>query len=104
MEINLATFISILSIIVAIFGVIIAYLGYQLKKNTTENNDIVKTATESAELKSDLGYIRRGVDDIKLDIKASEREMQRMNGRLIKVEESTKQAHKRIDEISRKGD
>jgi len=88
-----------IGIVVAVLGLVITYQAYQLNK-TKE----VKTDTqESAELKAELGYIRKGVDDIRIDLKANERQMIALGERVTRVEESAKQAHKRIDNLE-KGD
>ena len=88
-----------IGIVVAVLGLVITYQAYQLNK-TKE----VKTDTqESAELKAELGYIRKGVDDIRIDLKANERQMIALGERVTRVEESAKQAHKRIDSLE-KGD
>ncbi|EKS8367521.1 hypothetical protein QC457_006355, partial [Bacillus cereus] len=51
--------------------------------------------------KAELGYIRKGVDDIRIDLKASEKQMVALGERVTRVEESTKQAHKRLDTIEK---
>jgi septal ring factor EnvC (AmiA/AmiB activator) len=86
-----------IGIVVAVLGLVITYQAYQLNK-TKE----VKTDTqESAELKAELGYIRKGVDDIRIDLKANEKQMVALGERITRVEESTKQAHKRIDNLEK---
>lgn len=96
MTVELGILISIASILIAALGVIIAYLTYQSKKNTSTKND----TKESAELKAGLDYIRKGVDDIRIDLKANEKQINHLSERVTRVEESSKQAHKRIDAIS----
>lgn len=46
-----------------------------------------------------LDSIGKGVDDIRIDLKANEKQMSRMNEQLIRVDESTKSADKRIDKL-----
>lgn len=48
---------------------------------------------------SKVDYIARGVDDIKLDLKDQARKIESQNERLIRVEESAKSAHKRLDKV-----
>jgi septal ring factor EnvC (AmiA/AmiB activator) len=84
-------------ILVSVLGVIIAYQGYQLNKQKQVKND----TQESAELKAELGYIRRGVDNIQIDLKANEKQIIALGERVTRVEESSKQAHKRIDAIEK---
>lgn len=57
---------------------------------------------KSGYLASDIGYIKAGIDDLKTELKAIKVEIAEISTRLARVEESTKQAHKRIDEIVKK--
>ena len=50
------------------------------------------------ELKADISYIKRGVEDIRIDMKATEKTIGDLSERVTRVEESSKQAHKRIDD------
>jgi len=85
-------------IVIAVAGLLLSYLSYQLAR-TKE----VKTDTqESAELKAELGYIRKGVDDIRIDLKANEKNIVALTERVAKVEESAKSAHRRIDVLEKK--
>ncbi|GIO22420.1 hypothetical protein [Oceanobacillus sp. J11TS1] len=96
MTIELGILISLASIFVAGLGVLIAYLTYQSKKSTSTKND----TKEGAELKAGLDYIRKGVDDIRIDLKANEKQINHLSERVTRVEESAKQAHKRLDSVS----
>lgn len=84
-------------VIISILSVIIAFLGYSLNRNKSIKAD----GQESAELKAELGHIRRGVDDIRIDLRANEKERIALGERVTRVEESTKQAHLRIDGIKK---
>lgn len=57
------------------------------------------TGEKNGYLASDIGYIKAGIDDLKTEVRALKSEMSELNMRLTRVEESTKQAHKRIDEL-----
>lgn len=78
-----------------VIGAVISYATFQRNRG----HDIRADTREEADTKAKLDYISRGVDDIKLDNKQRDREMLKMNERLIRVEESVKSAHKRIDGI-----
>ncbi|MGG0718660.1 hypothetical protein ABE096_13845 [Robertmurraya massiliosenegalensis] len=80
-------------VLISGLAVIIALLGYSLNKTKAIKSD----GKESAELKAELGYIRRGVDDIKIDLKANDKQIQALGERVTRIEESAKQAHKRLD-------
>lgn len=85
--------------IIAIGGLILSFLAYQfnVKKEIKSDN------RQDGEIKAQLGYISKGVDDIRIDLKANEKRIGDLGERVTRVEESAKQAHKRIDKIE-KGD
>lgn len=94
-------------ILISILGLIVAYQTYQLNKQKHEssqhrntNEDVKKDATDQAELRTELRYISTGVDNIRIDLKANEKQMIALGERVTRVEESAKQAHKRLDAIS----
>ncbi|RDV27796.1 hypothetical protein [Lysinibacillus capsici] len=91
MSIELSLFFGATGAFLGIVGVIVA-----MKKDSKNQG-----ATE-ASISSKVDYIVRGVDDIKLDFKDQARKIEAHNDRLIRVEESSKQAHKRLDKIEGK--
>jgi hypothetical protein len=86
---------ALLGAIGTVCSILFGYIGYQsgVKKNCEEEGK------ENGQLKADIGYIKRGVDDIRIDLKAQEKRVGELSERVTRVEESTKQAHKRIDEF-----
>lgn len=82
-----------IALICTILGVTISYLTFQRNKD----NAIRAETKEDAETKAKLDYISKGVDDIRLDMKLQDRKINDVIERVAKVEESTKSAHKRID-------
>lgn len=94
-------------ILISALGLVIAFQGFQLNKKKhqsdrqKEEKDDAKT---DAEIRAQLGYISKGVDDIRIDLKANERQMVALGERVTRVEESSKQAHKRLDNIENKGE
>lgn len=90
-----------LGILVSVLGLIVAYQGYQLNKQKTNTDETKQEASESAEIKAQLGYISKGVDDIRIDLKANEKQIGMLGERVTRVEESAKQAHKRIDKLEK---
>lgn len=79
------------TILISVMSLALAFLGYKLNKD--------KEKREEGEIKAQLAYIGKGVDDIRIDIKANERQVVALGERVTRVEESAKQAHKRLDEI-----
>lgn len=94
-------------VILTIFGLIIAFQGYQLNKQKHQREQVKEEkdgAKESAEVKAQLGYISKGVDDIRFDLKTNERQMVALGERVTRVEESTKSLQKRVDKIEGQGE
>ena len=50
---------------------------------------------------TELGYIKAGVDDLKRDNREIRGDLKTLDERVTRNEESTKQAHKRIDALSK---
>lgn len=61
-----------------------------------------KEGAEGGAIKQDVEYIKRGVDDIRIEQRAMRESMSELAERVTRVEESTKQAHKRIDRVEGK--
>lgn len=103
----------ILGISFPIISTILGILGYQLNKTNQrmkkqqleierqqkEKNEVRKDSIQEAKLETQLDYISKGVDDIRIDLRANEKERIALGERVTRVEESAKQAHKRIDKI-----
>ncbi|MEG0260729.1 MAG: hypothetical protein RR651_12730 [Lysinibacillus sp.] len=88
-----------IGVVVAVLSLVIAYMGYVLNKQ----KDIKSESQQDAQVSTQLQYISKGVDEIRIDLKANERQMVQYGERITRVEESTKQAHHRINGIT-KGD
>jgi flagellar biosynthesis component FlhA len=104
MTIEIGVLISILSLIIAFQGYALNKQKQQQDKNKSDTTEAKNDAKESAELKAQLGYISKGVDDIRIDLKANEKQMVAFGERVTRIEESAKQAHKRLDSIENKGE
>ena len=81
--------------IVGIVSLIISGINHtrnQKKDNTSEGKQDGIMLTE-------IGYIKAGIDDVKKDTREFRTEIQNLHDRIIRSEESCKQAHKRIDKL-----
>ena len=76
-------------------GVVFGFVGYR--------QGVKKENVETGTLLSDIGYIKSGVDDLKRKQETSDDRHFALAERVTKVEESSKQAHKRIDESIKNG-
>jgi septal ring factor EnvC (AmiA/AmiB activator) len=92
--------IPLLSVTVALVGLLIGFFTF----NRNRDKDVRNDASHSAVIQTKLETIDTGVRSIQIDLKANERRVSEAIERIIRVEESSKQAHKRIDHIENKGD
>lgn len=86
---------DLLAIASAVCAIVFGYLAFVRNKKHDDTEDGKASGTQI----SDIGYIKSGVDDIKAELKDQRKTNMEVVSRLTAVEESAKQAHKRIDEI-----
>ena len=87
-----------LTALVAVIGCLIGVIGFIRGTKKDGKTD----GQELASIKGNLDYIARGIDDIRLEQKDQARKIDSQNERLIRTEESTKSAHRRIDKLEGK--
>lgn len=90
---TIALICSLTSIASAVLGFLISFLTF--RKNNKK--DDVAEGQSKGVMASDIGYIKAGVDDLKRETADQRRTVGELGERVTRVEESTKQAHKRID-------
>lgn len=102
----LDTLLKILPIVSIICTLITLYI---LLRNTSKNDkkEDSSNVRRDAEIDIKLNMLLTGNESIKSNIKEIDNKFSKkfddVNERLIRVEESTKQAHKRIDDINKEG-
>ncbi|MEK4640343.1 hypothetical protein NST14_29990 [Bacillus sp. FSL W8-0519] len=84
-------------VLIAIASAFIGYMSYSLNRS----KEIKSDGRQGAETNAKLEYISKGVDDIRIDLKANEKQMIVLGERITRVEESSKQAHKRLDNVEK---
>ena len=88
---------SILSAVFGIGGLFFAIVTALRNKKT----DDTKEAKEDGIVLTELGYIKKGIDGIEQRLEKQENQYIDVVRHLTAVEESTKQAHKRIDKLEK---
>ncbi|BFH65049.1 hypothetical protein [Paenibacillus azoreducens] len=89
---------AMIAVVSAISGIALGWLG----RARTVKEDMTKEVEAGATLQTDVEYIKRGVDDIKVDLRMQGQRVDGLSERVTRVEESTKQAHKRLDKLEEK--
>jgi len=90
------------ALLVAIVSVLFAIYSGIANLSRNRKHDDQKEAASGAKIEESLKRIDAGVTDIKHDMRTIKDEIKETRERVIKVEESAKQAHKRIDSIENK--
>lgn len=90
---------DVLAIVASICAIVFGYLAFFRNRR----QDDTEEGRNDGEQMAKLGYISAGVDDIKAELKDQRKTNIEVVSRLTAVEESAKQAHKRIDELAHKG-
>lgn len=100
-----------LPIVISIIGVCISGISvgaviYFNSKNSkhTDEKEIRERIEEQTRVNLKLDEINRNTTDIKYDVSAVKKDVQAHGDRLIKVEESVKSAHHRLDTLEKKVD
>lgn len=87
---------TIISLVIAFVALMYTALSFR----RTQNNDTTASASERATMTADIKYIRSSIDDIKLENKAIRQDVSELKQQLIIVEQSTKSAHRRLDDLT----
>ncbi|MDO5015299.1 MAG: hypothetical protein Q4E28_05040 [Clostridia bacterium] len=90
-------FLSILSALGIACSIIFGYIAYKRKEKCENETEGKKDGV----LLTEIGYIKSGVDDIKRKQEKQDEQYVIVMTRLATVESSVKQAHHRLDEISK---
>ncbi len=88
-----------IGILCTLAGLFMSFSFSLLAYRRNEKHDLENEGEGRGVLQSDVGYIKAGVDDLKRENKAVNVKVDAISERVTRVEESCKQAHKRIDEI-----
>lgn len=88
-------FSSILAVASALSGIALGWIG----RARTIRQDAAQESANAAMQRADVEYIKRGVDDMKVEQRLQRDQFEAFSERLTRVEESSKQAHKRIDRL-----
>lgn len=82
-------------VLIALIGCIVGLAGWLRNHDTDQEKETSNMTTVIVKLEN----IRVSISDLKLDLKRTAEDLQSIDRRLTIVEQSAKQAHKRIDEL-----
>lgn len=82
-------------ILCTVLGIVISFLTFQ----RNNKKDIQSDTKEFVEVRTQLDYISRGIDDIKFNDRIRDDQLKNLNERLIIVESETKILFKRFERL-----
>lgn len=82
-------------LLISLIGLILSVATFFVGRTTAHR----QAGEKSGYLASDIGYIKSGIDDLKTEIRSLKAELSEIRTKLAHVDESTKSAHRRIDEL-----
>lgn len=94
MTIEVTILLSALSVSIAL------YFGIKNNRRSQKKED-KEEASQDAIVITKLETIEKGVDDIKEELKSVKADVKEDHDRIIRLDESAKQAHKRIDALEK---
>jgi hypothetical protein len=89
------TITAAISAAAAISGIVLGWLG----RSRSVRQDTATEASKDARLQADIEFIKRGVDDLRIEQRAQGKRFDDLTERVTRVEESAKQAHRRLDRL-----
>ena len=90
----------VISVISTVCAIVFGYAAF----NRNKHADTADEAKNDATVLTEIGYIKANTDEIKAEQKEQRRTNTEIISRLTAVEESAKQAHKRLDRLDEKTD
>ena len=99
-----STWISLAAVAISlVFGVLNA--GHNGRSDIKDQLETAKQqASQQARIETSLSAIQQDTSDIKAEMKGLKSDLQDVTRRLVVVEQSTKSAHHRIDELERRNE
>ena len=86
-----------IALILSALGIIATLVFNIISANRNSKHDTEDKATSIAVLNSDMGYVKSGIDDIKLKQGSTDNILRDLTSKVTKAEDSAKSAHHRID-------
>lgn len=85
----------LIGLVCTILGAVIGFATFTRNRD----KDVRSDASKNAVIETKLDNISQGVEQIRIDIRANEMRVSDLTEKVIRIDESNKQAHKRIDKL-----
>lgn len=91
---------QLIAILISIVSVVFSIFFCMKNNKRTDTKDIEERVKQNTKINMKLDNINSTTQDIKSQLSSVRSDIQKHNDKLIVLEQSCKQAHKRIDEIA----
>lgn len=91
---------TLITITISVLSLLLSFMFSSRNSKRQDTSEIERKARESATWDVKLGEIGSDVKDIKYDITAVKKDVQGLTERIVVVEQSAKQAHRRLDQVT----
>lgn len=91
------TILTLIAIGGTVSGIVVGWAG----RARSIKQDTISEAAKGATLQTDMAYLKRGIDEMRVKIDAHGQRYDMLAEMAIRMDESIKHAHKRIDKIER---
>lgn len=88
---------GIIGAVVGVGGLIFGFTTYNRNKKTDDTAD----GKQIGIMLSDIGYVKAGIDDIKIDTREFRSEIQKLHDRYARLDEALKAVIKRVDKLEK---
>lgn len=85
------------AVIISALGLVASIVFNIITSSRNNKHETEEKATSIAVLNSDMGYVKSGIDDIKLKQGTTDNILRDLTSKVTKAEDSAKSAHHRID-------
>lgn len=92
--------VTLVSVVGAIVAIVFAFVNNRKSSDQQTRDD----AGRLARIEGKLDGANRGIDDIRVEVRTHGNQISNINTSLARMDESIKNAHRRIDAIERSGD
>ena len=96
---NISIIISVLGILISAISVSCAIYFSHKNSKTTDVKEIEQRVAERTETNIKLDEISRNTQEIRYDVTSVKKDVQKHGEKIIEIEASAKQAHKRLDTL-----
>ncbi|KAB2337664.1 hypothetical protein F7731_08710 [Cytobacillus depressus] len=100
MTVNIGILITVIGFVCTILGAVIGILTFARNRD----KDVKSDASRNAVIETKLDNINQSVNTIVLDLKTSELRWATTDKEVVRIDESVKSAHKRIDALEKEND